>query len=116
MRSVGNELFHADGRADGRADGQEEANSRFRNFMQATKNILHIWIHISRFALWFRQNLNKRSLQPQEKVVFLFKPPTDWHILNKTNKRNKRVHFNSRTAEKTYYSSLETFQCGNYEL
>jgi len=38
IRSLGAELFHADGRTDGRTDSHDETNSRFRNFENAPKN------------------------------------------------------------------------------
>jgi hypothetical protein len=34
IRTVGAELFHADGRMDGQTNGHDEANSRFSQFWE----------------------------------------------------------------------------------
>ena len=38
IRPVGADLFHADGRTDRQTDIRDEANSRFRSFVNAPKN------------------------------------------------------------------------------
>jgi hypothetical protein len=39
IRSVGAELFHADGRTDGRTEGHDDATRRFCNFVNAPKKL-----------------------------------------------------------------------------
>ena len=50
IRQVGAEFFHVEILADGRTDGHDEANSRFLNFVKASKNKIPIRIYISHFT------------------------------------------------------------------
>jgi hypothetical protein len=52
IRSVGAELFHADGQT----DRHDEANGRFRNFAKAPKNMVGCGVCVSRIFIPLAQS------------------------------------------------------------